>query len=123
MSSEESEVDEETQKVKDYNVRPFVWESRQLSRFKRKLEQSHQDSLPGLTKRVFIHRQQGEPFMTKQIPVSWPDWAYVNETAPMNTQDETSDNLEEDLNLSCWTRQAVTVIIIMDIITFFFLQF
>jgi hypothetical protein len=58
MSSDESEVDEETRRVKRYVVRSFSWESRELKRAKKKLDRSHQDSLPGLSKRVFIPREQ-----------------------------------------------------------------
>ena len=72
MSSEESEVEEETLKVKRYKVRSFAWESRELRRSKRKLDQSHQDSLPGLSKRVFIPREKGEP-CNKPKPANCPD--------------------------------------------------
>ncbi len=58
MSSDESEVDEETRRVKRYVVRSFSWESRELNWAKKKLDRSHQDSLPGLSKRVFIPREQ-----------------------------------------------------------------
>lgn len=102
MSSEESEVEEETLKVKRYNVRPFVWESRELRRVKRKLDESHQVSLPGLSKRVFIPREQGEP-CNKPKPANCPDWACVVENAQTtNAQVETSDGLDTtiDLNVS-----------------------
>ncbi|CAB4035297.1 Hypothetical predicted protein [Paramuricea clavata] len=101
MSSEESEVEEETLKVKRYNVRRFAWESRELRRLKKKLDQRHQDSLPGLSKRVFIPREQGE-LSNKPKPANCPDWACVVENAPTNAQDETPDDLDvtADLNVS-----------------------
>ena len=58
MSSDESEIDEETRRVKRYVVRGFSWESRELKRAKKKLDRSHQDSLPALSKQVFIPREQ-----------------------------------------------------------------
>lgn len=101
MSSEESEVEEETLKVKRYNVRKFAWESRELRRLKRKLDQSHQDSLPGLSKRVFIPREKGE-LSSKPKPANCPDWACVVENAATNAQDETPGDLDAtaDLNVS-----------------------
>jgi hypothetical protein len=68
MSSDESEMDEETHWVKQFNVRKFSRESRKLSWAKRKLDKSHQDSLPGLSKRVMILREQGEPSSTSNQP-------------------------------------------------------
>ncbi len=56
--ADESEVDEETRRVKRYVVRRFSWESRELKPAKKKLDRSHQHSLPGLSKRVFIPREQ-----------------------------------------------------------------
>lgn len=99
MSSEESEVEEETFKVKRYKVRSFAWESRELRRSKRKLDQSHQDSLPGLSKRVFIPREKGEP-CNKPKPANCPDWACVVENAPTNAQDETPADLDVTLDLN-----------------------
>ena len=101
MSSEESEIVEETLKVKQYNVRSFAWESRELSRLKRKLDQSHQDSLPGLSKRIFIPRKKGEP-CDKPKPANCPDWACVVENGTTNAQDETPGDLGAtiDLNVS-----------------------
>ena len=101
MSSEDSEVEEETMKVKKYNVRSFAWESRELRRLKRKLDQSHQESLPGLSKRVFIPREKGEP-SNKPKPANCPDWACVVENAPINAPDEMPDGVDAtiDLNVS-----------------------
>ena len=84
MSSEESEVDEDTLRVKHYVVRGFSWESRELKRAKRKLDKSHQDSLPGLSKRVFLPREPGEP-SEKPKPANCPDWACVVENAASNS--------------------------------------
>jgi hypothetical protein len=80
MSSDESEIDEETHKVKQYNVRKlFTWESRELSQAKRKLDKSHQDSLPGLSKKVMIPREQREPSSTPNQPTrsNCPDWPHM----------------------------------------------
>ena len=70
MSSDESEMDEKTHGhgVKQYNLRKFTWESGDLKRAKRKLDKSHQDSRLGLSKRVLIPREQGEPSSTPNQP-------------------------------------------------------
>ena len=101
MSSEESEVEEETLKVNRYKVGRFARESRELRRLKRKLDQSHQDSLPGLSKWVFIPREQGE-LSNKPKPANCPDWACVVKNAPTNAQDEMPEDLDAtaDLNVS-----------------------
>lgn len=108
MSSDESEVDEETNRVKRYVVRSFAWESRELRRAKKKIDKSHQDSLPGLSRRVFIPREQGEP-SDKPRPANCPDWACVLENPapanmPTNPQVETPDDdgldAAVDLNIS-----------------------
>ena len=94
MSSEESEVDEETQKVKHYNVRKFSWESREFRRAKKKLDKAHQNSLPGLSKRVMVPRVVGEPSNMRK-PTNCPDWACV---AAETLEDQAPDF--EDLNIS-----------------------
>ena len=55
MSSDESEVDEETRRVKRYVVRSFSWESRELKRAKKKLDRSHQDRFASWPLQANIH--------------------------------------------------------------------
>jgi hypothetical protein len=86
MSSDESEMDEKTHGVKQYNLRKFTSESRELRGAKRKLDKSHQDSLLGLSKRALIPRQQAEPSSTPK-PANCPDWAHVVENGPAQVAD------------------------------------
>ncbi|XP_028416023.1 uncharacterized protein LOC114544620 [Dendronephthya gigantea] len=100
MSSEKSEVDEETNRIKHYKVRKLSWESRELKRTKKKLDKNHKDSLPGLSKRAVTPREEGEP-SGKPKPANCPGWACV-----VLTEDPTNEPVgaqylaEDDLNLS-----------------------
>jgi hypothetical protein len=91
MSSEESEIDEESQKVRHYNVRKLSWESRELRRSKRKLDKCHSESLPGLSKRIVVPRQEGDA-SARSKPPTCPDWACVAQN--------NEGNIVEDLNVS-----------------------
>jgi hypothetical protein len=105
MSTEESDVDEE--RVQHYKVRKLSWESRELRRAKRKLDKNHLDSLPGagLSKRVMIPRQQGEP-STKPKPTNCPDWACIVPTNPADAAGPGDDNATAvDLNVSRWNTE------------------
>lgn len=73
MSSEESELDEQN-KVVHYSVHHLSWESQRLAKAKRKLDKVHEESLPGVVKRLVFPRQDGQP-STRQIPHNCPDWA------------------------------------------------
>jgi hypothetical protein len=99
MSTEESEMDEE--RVKHYKVRKPSWESRKLRLVKKKLDKNHVDSLPGLSKRVMIPRQQGEP-STKPKPANCPDWACIVPTNPADAAAGPGDDnaAAVDLNVS-----------------------
>lgn len=106
MSSEESELDEETRRVKHYKTRKLSWESRELRQAKKKLDKSHEDSLPGLSRRVMLPREKGKP-STKPKPVNCPDWACVHEDPAQvgnecsNLPDGTPGNdAAVDLNIS-----------------------
>lgn len=100
MSSEESDVDEKTGGVKHYKVRKVSWESRKLRLAKKKLDKNHQDSLPGLSKRAFLPRKQGEP-SGKPKPANCPDWACVIQTGdPTGEAVGAPDFTNDDLNLS-----------------------
>jgi hypothetical protein len=86
MSSDESEMDEKTHGVKQYNLRKFTWESRELRRAKRKIDKSHQDSLLGLSKRALIPREQRKPSSTPK-PANRPDCAHVFENGAAQVAD------------------------------------
>jgi hypothetical protein len=74
ISSEESEIDEKTNKVSKYNVRSLSWESRALRRAKRKLDKLHTASLSDLVKRRINLREVGLP-SNRPKPLNCPDWA------------------------------------------------
>ena len=59
MSSEESDVDQETNRVKQYYTRQLPWESNKLRHARTKSDKIHHDSLPGLVHRQIVPREVG----------------------------------------------------------------
>jgi hypothetical protein len=96
ISSEESEIDEETNKSSKYNVRSLSWESRALGRAKRKLDKLHTETLSDLVKKRINLRDVGLP-SNRPKPLNCPDWAAVPiAELPDATVDTLNDSILDD---------------------------
>ncbi|CAB4007378.1 Hypothetical predicted protein, partial [Paramuricea clavata] len=65
------------------------WSQERVAKVADVLNKGHQNSLPGLSKRVMIPREQGEPSSTQNQPTphNCPDWAHVVENGQAQVAD------------------------------------